>query len=314
MRVSEAKQMVVDLISRDLAALTPPSIQFDPLSPDGDPGKFWLDGRAARVIHHFSGWFVPIDLAWFHGGFDPPKIQGGPFYWYAFAIPGRYGVAPDHYFICDYLQMRDWVLDFTAPLGNDHRDHKNWRADLRVVLDDPEQRTGYFRWGDEPVGVQVDPRRFIELDNVMSLTQRTLTQARVGVFGPGGEGTAHRNLKLYVAAHGRDFGLSEEAIAVVEHRFRTGDRVDVLFQNHWPERTVVEVEVSGMENICTGIHQAVKYRSLAEVEGGYEPWGSTVRSLVVAYDTRYDEAETLAGKYGVDLVSVDPNLVLGAVV
>ncbi len=48
------------------------------------------------------------------------------------------------------------------------------------------------------------------------------------------------------------------ALALVEHRFRTGDRVDVMLQNHEPERTVVEIEIAGEANICTGIHRVIK--------------------------------------------------------
>lgn len=85
-----------------------------------------------------------------------------------------------------------------------------------------------------------------------------------------------------------------------------------MFHNHEPERTVVEIEVAGEENVCTGIHQAIKYRSLAEVEGGYDRLSPTVRSLVVAYDTEYPTAMALADRYDVDLVTVDPRRVLAA--
>jgi len=311
MKVSEAKDLVVQLISRDLG-YAGPVLGFDASSPDGDIGKFHLRGRPARAIHYYDGWFVPIDLEWFRGGFDPPVIHRGTFHWYVFAIPQRTGMSRSHYLICDYLQVREWVLEFAAPLGRDHRDHRSWRADVRVLLDSRDERTGYFRWGDEPIGVHTYPSRFVELDNAATLLDLNLTTERVGVFGKGGEQTAHRLLKLYVAGHGDQFGLSKDAVAFVEHRFRTGDRVDVMFQNHWPERTVVEVEVAGVDNICTGIHQAIKYRSLAEVEGGYERWSGKVRSLVVAYDTGYEEASRIADRYEVELVTVEPNLVLGS--
>jgi hypothetical protein len=153
-----------------------------------------------------------------------------------------------------------------------------------------------------------------ELDNVSTLAEVTLTTQRVGVLGAGGESTAHRRLKLYVAAHGADFGMSNDATPMVEHRFRTGDRVDLMFHNHSPERTVIEIEVAGEENVCTGIHQAVKYRSLAEVEGGYARSSPTVRSLVVAYETAYPSASALAERYDVRLVSVDAHQVLAAAV
>lgn len=310
-RVVDAKRLAVDLIVND-ARGHPVAITLDQGSPDGDVGKFVLQGRVARAIHHFDGWYVPINLAWFAGGFDPPMINRHPFHWYVFAIPRRTGLASEHYLICDYLQVRDWVLDFDAPLGRDHRDHGNWRADLRIVSED--QRIGYFRWGDESVGSTPRPNRVFELDNASTLPEAPLVSQRVGVFGPGGESSAHRQLKLYVASHGESFGMSAAALALVEHRFRTGDRVDVMFQNHEPERTVVEIEIAGEDNICTGIHQAIKYRSLAEVEGGYGLLSPTVRSLVIAYDTSYPSSNELADRYDVNLISVDARTVLAAAV
>lgn len=96
----------------------------------------------------------------------------------------------------------------------------------------------------------------------------------------------------------------------VEYRFQTGDLVDVMFENHRPDRTVVEVEVAGEDNVCVGIHQAIKYRSLAEADAGYPLMGARVRSLVVAYETGYQRAIDLAGRYDVALTSVDPERVL----
>jgi hypothetical protein len=46
--------------------------------------------------------------------------------------------------------------------------------------------------------------------------------------------------------------LSEDTVPWIEHRFATGDRVDVMFGNHAPDRTVVEIEVEGEENVCVG--------------------------------------------------------------
>ena len=122
-RVAEAKDMVLGLMVGDSATVGMP-VPIDPRSPDvRDPGKFLLNNRVARAIHHFDGWYVPINLDWFAGSYDEPVIQRTPFYWYAFAIPRRNRYLRDHYMICDYLQMREWVLDFAAPLDRDHRDH-----------------------------------------------------------------------------------------------------------------------------------------------------------------------------------------------
>ena len=72
----------------------------------------------------------------------------------------------------------------------------------------------------------------------------------VGGYGAGGESAAHKLLKLYVAGHPLEFGLTSAAIAHVEYPFATGDRVDVMFENHMPDRTVIEVEVEGEREVC----------------------------------------------------------------
>lgn len=311
MQVGEAKTMVLDLMARDLRA-TESMIRLDAASPDPkDQGKFVLDGKVARVVHHWSGWHPLINLDWFHGSLDPPSIHGNRFHWYVFAVPRLTSYrTQDHYFICDYLQMREWVLDFDAPLGNWHRDHRDWRADVRVFLDGGLEDTGYFRWGDEPVRECTKPDRVISVDNVATVAEAAVVGLPVGRFGLGGESADHRRLKLYVASHPTQFGMSTEARSLVEYPFVTGDRVDVLFENHAPDRTVVEVEVEGEANVCVGIHQAVKYRSLAEVDGHFPLLGPNVGSLVIAYETRYPKAVELAQEYGVSLRHVERRLVL----
>lgn len=312
MKVAEAKALVLDLIAADLLASGVP-VTFDPSPPDPrDVGKFVLGGKVARAIHHYDGWFVPIELSWFEGSLDPPRVHGEPFHWYVFAIPRRRRYRRDHYMVCDYLQMRNWVLDFAAPPDRDHRDHNFWRADLRIYTDQGAEREGYFRWGDEPVASGIRPDRVFELDNVATLYELARIGARVGLLGPGGESAAHRRLKLYVASHPMELGLSDHALSHVEHRFQTGDRVDVLFENHAPDRTVVEVEIDGEENLCVGVHQAIKYRSLAEAEAGYALLGGRVNSLVVAYETSYPKAIELADRYEVALRTVDRELVLAS--
>jgi hypothetical protein len=206
--------------------------------------------------------------------------------------------------------MRDWVLDFDAPLGRDYREQRFWRADVRVYRDDGTEKTGYFRWGDEPVGADPRPNRVITLDNVATVAEPAPLGLHVGSFGHGGESAAHHRLKLYVAAHPGEFGLDPCAEPSVEYQFVTGDRVDVMFENHRPFRTVVEVEVVGEQNVCVGIHQAIKYRSLAEVDGAYAPLTPAVRSLVVAYDVNYRRARDLAERYDVQLIGVDRQRVL----
>jgi hypothetical protein len=47
-----------------------------------------------------------------------------------------------------------------------------------------------------------------------------------------------------------------------------------------PDRTVIEVEVEGEREVCIGILQAIKYRTLAAADAGYPLLTSRVRSLV----------------------------------
>lgn len=305
MRLAEARERVLGLMFAGQPEIA--RLLVDRASPDGDAGKFSIDGKPARVIQRFSGWHVPISLGWFSGGYDEPVINRTAFYWYVFAIPnlGRYRA--DHYFICDYLQMREWVLAFTAPLGNPHRDHADWRADLPLYS---HEESGYFRWGDEEPGTGEQPGRVFEADNLGTIAIPAPPGSHVGSYGAGGESAAHRLLKHYVAAHPLEFGLSVGAVPHLEYRFATGDRVDVMFENHLPDRTVVEVEVEGEQQICIGIHQAIKYRSLAAADAGYPLLTSRVRSVVVAYETDYPRASELAGRYEIPLIAVNRDRVL----
>jgi hypothetical protein len=307
MTVQEAKELVLKLmLGYSNSGIS--TIAVNPNSPDpSDPGKFSINGKPARVIHHFSGWHVPIDLEWFRGGYNQPRINRGHFFWYVFAIPdfGRY--QQPHYFICDYLQMREWVLEFSAPMGRNHQDHSDWLANIHIYRKLGGETQAYFRWGDEPLGFSPLTSRVIMLDNLGTVSERP---DHIGTYAPGGESEAHRRLKLYVAENPSVIGLRPTAQSTIEYSFRTGDRVDILFENHSPLRSVAEIELQGEENICTGIHQAIKYRVLAEADEGYPLLGSETRAIVVAFDTSYFRAEELAKKYDVSLVPVDRRTVL----
>jgi hypothetical protein len=187
-----------------------------------------------------------------------------------------------------------------------HRDHATWRADLRLY---PGDQAGYFRWGYEPIGVGEQPGRVFEVDNLATIAMPLPVGRHVGGYGAGGESAAHRLLKLYVAAHPLEFGLSTAAVAHVEYPFAAGGRLDVMFVNHLPDRTVIEVEVEGEREVCVCIHQAIKYRSRRR---RLPALTSRVRSLVVAYSTDYPTARELADRYDIPLVPVNRDKVLEA--
>lgn len=82
-----------------------------------------------------------------------------------------------------------------------------------------------------------------------------------GKYGPGGEGERHRRLKEFVGRCPNVLGLGPGQ-AKIEHRFKTGDRVDVAICLNNGEHCVVEIEVEGKDSTLVGAHQALKYRAL----------------------------------------------------
>ncbi len=312
MKLAEARDLSFALIRRDLLSAGLLHL-LDTASPDGDAGKFQLAGKPARLVPHRDGFYLNVNLDWFKGSDDLPQISGGSFYWYVFVLPG-----PDaRYHLCAAHRMRDWAVGFDAPLGRTFHDKLRWRSDLHRI---ESSDAALFRWGDEERQAVIGrPDRIVELDNAvaeLAATGQPGTERGISIPGPGGraggESQAHLLLKQYIAAHPELLGLSAQAVPRVEYRFATGDRVDVLFENHRPDRTVVEVEISGEDNLLVGVQQALKYQTLAGVEAGWPVLSHRVRAQVVAYETSYPRVEELARQYGVALLQVKPALVLAS--
>ena len=125
-------------------------------------------------------------------------------------------------------------------------------------------------------------------------------QSVPGGLGGNGEGDEHRCLKELVAGEPSLIGLPAMSKATVEHRFLSGDRVDVKFDLPNGNAAVVEVETIVP---LPGAHQAVKYRSLLEVERSEALGSGRVQAILVAhgFDT---ETQKLARKYGIKLVQL----------
>jgi hypothetical protein len=164
MNIAEAKSQILELIQNSIDEKTFRRI-ISPESPDPkDDGKFTVLELPVRVIHRFNGWNVPINLNWFTGKDVLPVIKGGNFYWYAFAIPKYSGFTKRHYFICNYHLIREWVLNFDAPLGIDYKNQRYWRADLQLYKNSTDEKLGYFRWGD--CNTSYPPRHFVVTSKV----------------------------------------------------------------------------------------------------------------------------------------------------
>jgi hypothetical protein len=215
--------------------------------------------------------------------------------------------------LCDYLQVREWVLEFSSPKGRDHRDHQDWLANIAVDRKLSKETQAYFRWGDEPTGAWTHISRIVRLDNIeVAANQAILADLgkNVGAVSPSGESEAHRRRKLFISQQPALLGLRSTAISEIEHPFCTGDRVDVLFDNHGPKRCVVEVELEAAEQIFVGIHQAIKYRSLAAAEIRLPIGPPDIEAFVVAYGKPDLACEELANPYAIRLLQVDKEKVL----
>lgn len=89
--------------------------------------------------------------------------------------------------------------------------------------------------------------------------------------------------------------------AEVEHRFVTGDRVDVSIDLANGEHCVVEIEVEG-ESTSIGAHQALKYRALRAGQ-----LDSTVlpHACLVAYSIPH-HVKDFCKRHGVSALEIQP--------
>ncbi|MYD99693.1 MAG: hypothetical protein F4Y03_00230 [Alphaproteobacteria bacterium] len=113
----------------------------------------------------------------------------------------------------------------------------------------------------------------------------------------GGESEAHKKLKEKVKRRPELVGLPRDSISYVEHRFLSGDQVDIKFDLPDGTAAVVEIET---EIPLPGAHQVVKYRALLEVERGEDLNSGRVQAILVAH--RFDEqTREIAEQYDIEL-------------
>lgn len=104
-------------------------------------------------------------------------------------------------------------------------------------------------------------------------------------YGSGGEGQDHKELKIWLAQNPQLLGLKNVVKVKIEHKFLSGDAVDIVFVHSKSKYTVVEVET----NIpMPGAHQAIKYRALLCAEQELPLDSSNVRAILVAWSIPKD--------------------------
>jgi len=90
-----------------------------------------------------------------------------------------------------------------------------------------------------------------------------------GLYNPyGSEGSPeHRVLRDYIAANPAKIGISIRAKGITEYPLKSGDFVDVVFED---ENSIIAVEVkserSGNDDIERGLYQCIKYAEVLKAE------------------------------------------------
>ena len=252
-----------------------------------------------------------------------PRSAADPFHWYVFAlfVGARAEATATTTSSATTCRCVSWVLDFVVPLGRDHRDHSGCGGlTCRFLSDDRRERSGYFRWGDEPVG----STRWADKETRNRDRQRRsrspspnawTTPSTSAFFGPpAASSRAHRRLKLYVRdAWSSEFGHEPtDAMPFVEHKFRTGQ---TGLSTSCSRTTGPSARSSRSRSPAkrTSAPESTRPSSTGaspRSKSGYDRSSPTVRSLVVAYETGYSSASVLADRYGVDLITVDAHRVL----
>lgn len=135
-----------------------------------------------------------------------------------------------------------------------------------------------------------------------ALESKVLPQHRATSRAYGGEGAAHKSLKLRVAKNPTLIGLPANAKAHIEHPFVSGDRVDIKFD--LPDGTFAVVEIETTIPL-PGAYQCIKYRALLEAEQQMPINSNQVKPILVAYS--FDSAtKDLARKYGITTCALPP--------
>jgi len=120
--------------------------------------------------------------------------------------------------------------------------------------------------------------------------------------GGSGEGAEHRNLKEKLAMNPVLLGPGLRLVKV-EHKFASGDRVDILLEDNNGVPVVVEVETYINPGNELGLWQAIKYKHLIAVER--QILCQQARSILVAPSIP-DDIKAKCDKFGVEPKEIQP--------
>ncbi len=131
----------------------------------------------------------------------------------------------------------------------------------------------------------------------------TTLNKKASKFGGGGEGEAHKKLKLFVASNPKCFGLPASLLpGETEHSLPSGDSLDVFFANR-KEHIGIEVKshISDIADIARGLYQCVKYQAVLEARQAANGQPQNVRTILVLGGALPTELLSLKNVLGVEV-------------
>lgn len=152
--------------------------------------------------------------------------------------------------------------------------------------------------------MEISERQFEELVEIFKRNAPPPMDKRIkGGTGTGtghgwGESEEHRKLKGWIATLPTD-ALGESGLTTIqeEYPFPTGDRIDVLLEDHYGRVVAVEVEVEIGPGQIEGPLQALKYCAMASLTRRKKPGEG--RAVLIAYDI-CDEILKLCVEYKIE--------------
>lgn len=127
-------------------------------------------------------------------------------------------------------------------------------------------------------------------------TNRPSNIAKIRKYGPGGEGEAHKSLKIWLSDHPDKIGITNVTKVEIERKFLSGDLADLVFVHQANRYTIVEVETN---DPLPGAHQAIKYRALLCAEKMLPLDTRDVRAILIACSIP-EEVQNFCKRYGLD--------------
>jgi hypothetical protein len=249
MKLKDSKNQVLSLINRD-AMKKGVSIILDPRSPDGDEGKFVLDGKVSRVANYFSGFHLQVPKTWWEDkSWEAPKVNGTPIDLWIFPLGDYLNGLMAHYHIVDYQKIREFVLDWNYEFSYSGS-RNTWMCYIPRIT----ETVGYFKWGSEPKRVYDKLGRFIHLDNIATYKYRNFFINDLGEIAGddnnNGDKYYESTVENYIKKHPKEFLGENFKFVTQQVALRSGrSRPDLLFKDKNDNYVIVELQINALDEV-----------------------------------------------------------------